>query len=492
MPPARPRHPSIRLRPRAAFFCLTALACLLLVSLPSLASDPPAAPGPLLIKGGTLIDGTGAPPLRRAWILVEGDRILQVGPAHSFKKPRNATVLRAGDRTILPGLIDAHVHLGISGVIGYTFLRRQSHALALFERNLRSELLGGVTQVRDLHMPVAMGKSLTERIRQDPRQGARLIYSGPILSAPDGYGFPYSVPVASPDQGRDRVDELVEEGAGVVKIAVTSRQLGNAHIVPMDAGVAQAIVEEAHLKGLRVAAHVAGATAADLKAAIDAGVDSLEHMPGTFDPLGMPDVSYTSSGWLPEILARGITIVPTLSVEAGDDYGPTLGYLTDDPSLLIRLTPIQRNTLAANLKDFSISPRRQAIAEAGKKRMRLFQEEVLRLYQAGVTIGAGTDAGNGLTFHGNLHTEIELLHESGIPPLETLRIATSGNARLLGIEDRAGSVTPGKRADLLLVRGDPLEDLRVLRRVDRVVIAGRVVEVAEMVEAAVKAEKKGK
>jgi imidazolonepropionase-like amidohydrolase len=417
---------------------------------------------------------------------VEGDRILQVGPARSFKRPKNAAVLRAGDLTILPGLIDAHVHLGISGVIGYTFMRPQSHARSLFERNLLSELLGGVTQVRDLHMPVAIGQSLIQRVRQDPSLGARLIYSGPILSAPGGYGSPYSVPVANPQEARDRVDELVKEGAGIVKIAVTSRQLGNVGLVAMDAESAKAVVAEAHRQGLRVAAHVAGATAADLRVAVEAGVDSMEHMPGSFDPLGMPDTTYTTSGLLPEILARDITIVPTLSVEAGDDYGPTLGYLTDDPSLLIRLTPAQQRTLADNLQDFSTNPRRQAIAAAGRKRMQVFQAEVKRLYDAGVRLGAGTDAGNGLTFHGNLHTEIELLHESGIPPLEAIRMATSGNARLLGIEDRAGTVEPGKRADLLLVRGDPLEDLRVLRRVDRVVVAGRVVEVAGQVKAAVK------
>ena len=491
MSPARLR-PGPRSWPRRARTRVAALAILLLSYLPSLASTPPPAPGPLLIKGGTLIDGTGAQPLRGAWILVEGDRILQVGPARSFKKPRNATVLRAGDRTILPGLIDVHVHLGISGVIGYTFLRPQMHGRTVFERNLRSALLGGVTQVRDLHMPVAMGQRLIVRVRQNPSEGARLIYSGPILSAPAGYGSPYSVPVATPDEARDRVDELVQEGAGAVKIAVTSRQLGRADIVPMNAEVARAIVEEAHRKGLRVAAHVAGATAADLKVAVEAGVDSLEHMPGSADPLGMPDISYTTSGLLPEIKRRGITIVPTLSVEAGDDYGPTLGYLTEDPSLLIRLTPAQQNTLADNLRDFSTNARRQAIAEAGKKRMQFFQEEVLRLYQAGVALGAGTDAGNGLTFHGNLHTEIELLHESGIPSLEAIRIATVGNARLLGIEDRAGSVEPGKRADLLLVRGDPLKDLRVLRRVDRVVIAGRVVEVEPLVKAAVKEAKQRK
>src|SRR5262245_1024048 len=107
---ARLSHSAGRTSRPACCFALMALAVLGGV-IPPPALPPPPAPGPILIKGGTLIDGTGAEPLRHAWILVEGDRILQVGPARSFRKPKNAEVLRAGDRTILPGLIDAHVHL---------------------------------------------------------------------------------------------------------------------------------------------------------------------------------------------------------------------------------------------------------------------------------------------------------------------------------------------------------------------------------------------
>jgi len=447
-------------------------------------SDPPPL---VIIKGGTLIDGVGNPPLPHAWILLEGGRIKIIGKAGGFPIPRGTKVVQARGETILPGLIDAHVHLGTSGVVGFTFSRPQSPAEEVFRRSLRSELLGGVTQVRDLHMPLEIGQRLTKQLEAEPTLGARLIYAGLMMTAPEGYGAPYAIQVDSPREGRLRVEESALAGAHVIKIAVTSRTLGKAAIPSMAPEVIGAIVEAAHARGLPVAAHVAGATAADLKNAISAGVDSLEHMPGNWDPLGVPDTLYTTAGLVPEILARHITLVPTLSVEVGETYGPMLSELSEDPSLRLRLTPMQRQLMAANLEDFSHNARRQAMAEAGRKRMEIFLQEIGRLHAAGVSLAAGSDAGSGFTFHGNLHTEIELLNRGGLSPLEAIRAATQVSARLLGVLQDEGTVEIGKRADLLLVRGDPLQDLQVLREVDRVVIGGKVVDVERLVRQVKKA-----
>jgi imidazolonepropionase-like amidohydrolase len=436
----------------------------------------------VLIKGGALIDGTGRPPIPHVWILLEGGRIKRIGKAGSFPSPRGSEVVHARGETILPGLIDAHVHLGTSGVVSFTFARPQSPAEEVLRRSLRAELLGGVTQVRDLHMPLEIGRKLKKQLKEEPTLGARLIYAGLMLTAPEGYGAPYAIEVASPEEGRARVEEQVLGGAEVIKIAVTSRTLRKAAIPSMAPEVVRAIVDAAHERGLPVAAHVAAATEADLRNAITGGVDSLEHMPGSWDPLGIPDTLYSTSGLVPEILARHITIVPTLSVEVGETYGPMILELSEDPSLRMRLTPKQREVLASNLEDFSHNSKRQAMAEAGRRRMRIFLEEIGRLHAAGVRLAAGSDAGSGFTFHGNLRTEIELLNQGGLTPLEAIRSATLESARLLGVLEDQGTVEVGKRADLLLVRGDPLKDLRVLRTVDRVVIAGRVVEVQRLVD----------
>jgi hypothetical protein len=316
---------------------------ILLILFATLPASPTfSEPPPVLIKGGTLVDGTGNPPIPHAWILLEGGRIKSIGKAGDSPIPRGAKVVDARGETILPGLIDAHVHLGTSGVVGFAFSRPQSPAEEVFRRSLRSELLGGVTQVRDLHMSLAIGQRLTKQLDQEPTLGARLIYAGLMMTAPGGYGAPYAIQVASPKEGRLRVEESALAGARVIKIAVTSRTLGKAAIPSMTPEVIGAIVEAAHARGLPVAAHVAGATAADLKNAVSAGVDSLEHMPGSWDPLGVPDTLYTTSGLVPEILARHITIVPTLSVEVGESYGPMMSELSEDPSLRLRLTPMQR------------------------------------------------------------------------------------------------------------------------------------------------------
>ncbi|MCI0566866.1 MAG: amidohydrolase family protein [Acidobacteria bacterium] len=390
-------------------------------------------------------------------------------------------MVHARGETILPGLIDAHVHLRTSGVVSFTFARRQSQAEEVFRRSLRAELLGGVTQVRDMHMPLEIGRKLTKQLQEEPTLGARLIYAGPMLTAPGGYGAPQAIEIASPVEGRERVEELALGGAEVIKIAVTSRTVNQSAIPCMKPEVVRSIVEAAHERGLPVAAHVAAATAVDLKIAVTAGVDSLEHMPGSWDPLGVPDTLYSTSGLVPEILARHITIVPTLSAEVGETYGPMISDLSDDPSLRLRLTPFQRHVLALNLEDFAHNSKRQAMAAAGRRRMQISLEEIGRLHEAGVSLAAGSDAGSGFTFHGNLHTEIELLNQGGLSPLEAIRSATQESARLLGVLEDQGTVEVGKRADLLIVRGDPLKQLRLLRAVDRVVIAGRVVDVQRLV-----------
>ena len=479
-PSHRGRKPAGRTEPRSPSLADLALGLLVLVT-PILPNCSLADSSSLLIKGGTLIDGTGHPPLPHAWILLEGDRIKAIGKPGSFPVPRGSNILQARGETILPGLIDAHVHLATSGAVSSAFPRPQSNAEEVFRRSLRSELLGGVTQVRDLHMPLEVGRRLAKQLQQEPTLGARLIYAGPMLTAPGGYGAPYALEVASPQVGRALVAESARAGAGVIKIAVTSRTLGEP-IPSMAPEVVRAIVEAAHERGIPVAAHVAAATVADLENAVMAGVDSLEHMPGSWISQGGADTLYTTSGLIPEILARHITIVPTLSAEVGETYGPETLAWSDDPSLRLRLTPMQRRTLAMNLEDFAHNPKRQTVAEAGRKRMEILLEEVGRLHAAGVLLAAGSDAGSGFVFHGNLYTEIELLNQGGLSPLEAIRCATQESARLLGVLQDQGTVEIGKRADLLLVDGDPLKDLRVLRAVDRVVIAGKVVEVERLVK----------
>jgi imidazolonepropionase-like amidohydrolase len=444
----------------------------------------------LLIKGGTLIDGTGRPPVKNAWILIEKGFITRVGQAGDFHPPREARVLRARRLTILPGLIDAHVHLVGSGVVGYSYHSPQLRGYPVYLRNLRAELMGGVTLVRDLNMPLPLAHRLSQAVQEDPTQGARLIYSGPILAAVDGYGSPYSTPVASPEEGRLQVQQLVREGAGVIKVASTRRDFAGDRLRTFSPEILDAIVEEAHAQGLPVAAHVAGAAVPEVRAAVEAGVDSLEHMPGESGPLDMPDTFYSDPGLLPEILKRRTTIVPTLSVEAGDDFGPTQEDLWNDPALLLRLDQDQRETLARNVEDFRHNSGRQATAQAGKRRMEMFLEEMRKLHAAGVRLGVGTDAGNGLTFHGNLFTEIEYLHQGGLTPMEALEAATRGNAELLRVSDITGTVQEGKRADILLVRGDPLRDLAALHQVQYVIVAGNVLDVGRLLQEADREERK--
>jgi imidazolonepropionase-like amidohydrolase len=455
------------------------LASLVAVT-PSFPAHPQTGEIPTWIRGATLLDGTGGPPVGNAWVVFRGERIAAAGPAGSFEPPEPARVIRAGGCTLLPGLVDAHVHLGGSGVIGSTFLRPQPTGMEFFLRNLRSDLLGGVTTVRDLHMPVEVGQRLAAALRKNPTRGSRLVYAGPILTSPGGYGSPYAVPVATPEEGRLRVRELHREGARAVKIALTSRKLGGPPVPAMGEQVARAIVEEAHLLAMPVAAHVAGGTAADVRAALRAGVDSLEHLPGIWDPVKPPDTRLSEPDLLEELLSSNPVVVPTLSAEAGDDFGPTLPSLFEDPALSLKLTEEQRGVLRRNVEDFRRNPRRQTIARAGRERFQELLREVGMLHRAGVRIAAGSDAGAGFTFHGNLHREIVYLAEAGIPMTEAIRAASRTGAELLGTAEDAGTVEPGKVADLVLVRGNLLEERDALHRVERVFLGGREIDVAKL------------
>jgi imidazolonepropionase-like amidohydrolase len=124
--------------------------------------------------------------------------------------------------------------------------------------------------------------------------------------------------------------------------------------------------------------------------------------------------------------------------------------------------------------------------------LELYLQEIRKLHAAGVRIGVGTDAGNGLTFHGNVFTEMEYLAEAALTPMEAIEAATRGNAELLRAQGETGTIEPGKRADLLLVRGDPLQNLEALRQVDRVILAGHVVEVRAILKDAIREEKRAK
>jgi imidazolonepropionase-like amidohydrolase len=233
---------------------------------PSLTALPPVATptpfevdgsGPLLVLRGTLIDGTGADPLPDAILVIQGDRIVAVGPSSEVPVPAGAQILDLPQATILPGFINTHVHNAYNA------------------SNLRIWAQAGVTTVRDLgHRFGRPYFAIRDRLRADP-QNARLIAAGPLVTVPGGYpiagnDFP-SLTVTSPEDAREKIEQLIDDGAEVIKITLTSGRAPS-----LSTEEAAAIVETAHARGIPVTAHAT--TAQDLRRALDAGVDDVAHI----------------------------------------------------------------------------------------------------------------------------------------------------------------------------------------------------------------------
>jgi imidazolonepropionase-like amidohydrolase len=364
----------------------------------------------LALVNGQLIDGTGAEPLPDAALLIEATRIASVGPRQWVRIPAETQVIDVQGATILPGLINAHVHAAYS------------------ESTLKAWAGGGVTTVRDLGSGRRRSELFAFRDEmQDVPACARLVAAGPMVTVPGGYPMvPWGgsgLTVTSVDDARRQVGTLLDDGADVVKIALESGAIFQREIPMLSPAEAAAIVALAHERGTLVSAHVTAAR--DVEAALEAGVDDLAHM--VVDEL--PDA----------LIER--------AVGAGVYWTPTL-ELWDGVS-----------------REQGIDLDRRAIRNLG------------RYTAAGGNVALGTDyAGYETAFQlGTPIREIELMLEAGMSPLQILVAATRNAAQVCNFGSEVGTLEAGKRADILVVEGDPLQDVHALTRVAWVLRDGTLI-----------------
>lgn len=397
------------------------------------------------LKAARLFDGRAGTLVEDAGVVVRGGAIVAVGAG--LPVPAGATVIDLGDRTLMPGLIDAHTHIVLhAGDYDDQILRETPEYRALYGAvNAQATLQAGVTTIRDLgnegagFADVALRDAIADGLVPGPRilaaiqpvtsTGAyRLVGYSPYHSWP-----PLSYAADGPAEIRTQVRRLIAQGADVVKIYLESfekRQL-SADSLTGAFNYAQeelnVLVEEAHRAGARVAAHVYSDAGARM--AIRAGVDSIEH--------GL----YLRAETFRMMAERGIYYVPTLLVYEMWRDGEIFGGIS--PENRVKLT----NTVEKHTAAF-----RRALATP-------------------VRIVFGTD-----TFEkpGTNAQELALMVRYGMPTLDALRAATSEAAALLGLADRIGTVAPGFAADLIAVEGNPLADIRATQRVAFVMKAGVV------------------
>jgi imidazolonepropionase-like amidohydrolase len=442
-------------------------------------TDPPQ-PEPLAIVGATLIDGSGAPPLAEAAVVVEDGRISRVGPAAATPLPDGATLLDGHGRFVIPGLVDMHVHAGVPE-----------------REHLRLFIAAGVTTVLDLGGQVPDLAAYRAAIEAGTKPGPRLYFTGPMLEEGEPFaGFAQFSRRIDVDAIEREVDALADAGADAIKLYITIRP-----------ETARRTCARAHARGLPVFMHQQATWGAD---AADAGVDCLEHLM-VFGDLasqeGRPDAGsmtpFEYGGWMwrwlhdvdtrspavqrtfERMLRAGTALDPTLVLFAarpaaiGDDAGDTA---LDDPERT-SLLPLLPKPVAEELQS-RWTERRQAAAgasEAAKARTRQAWEKVLelvgRFHELGGVVLAGTDCPNVAIVSGfSLHRELELLTRCGLSPMQALQAATSRAAARLGKSDVFGRIVPGLSADLLLLSADPLADIRNTRAIEHVIARGRVYE----------------
>ena len=401
-----------------------------------------------VLTGATLIDGTGAAPVPDAAVVIDGDRITAAGPRAALSWPADAEVIDARGRTLIPGLIDAHDHLASHGYGLATRFGLEEPASTTHLRTARvlaETLAMGYTTVRDAG---GLDAGFKLAVEQGLIPGPRLVLALQIISPTGGIGDrvspsghdccgahdPLLPPCVAngPDPVRDVVRTMVRAGADVIKTATTGGASSRPGHGPLDAAFSlaemEALVTESHALGRRVMCHALGGPG--LRTALAAGVDSIEH--GCY-----LDEDATLLG---QMAVQGTFFVPTLTVYV---------YHRESP--------------APHVRERAVALHAHHVAS------------VRRALELGVPIAAGTDAGG----HGHPKNALELkyLVEAGLTPMQALRAATQWAAACLGLEGEVGTIEQGRLADLVLVGGDPLDDVTLLldpARVELVLKGGAI------------------
>lgn len=406
-----------------------------------------------LIYNGVLLDGTGRDPITDGAVLVEDDHIVAVGARRQLTAQPTATLLDAHGGWILPGLIDTHVHVMLEGLdiprmlatpFSYNFYKAITH--------MRRTLDAGITTVRD-----AGGADLGIKQAQADGLivGPRLQISVTALSItgghgdgwmPSGFAFDIWPPYPGmPDNKcdgvesvRQKVREVLRAGAEVIKVCATGGVLSptdHPEFTQFTEEELRVMVQEgAYRRGVKVMAHAQGVEG--IKNAVRAGVHSIEH--------GI----YLDDEAIDLMLAHGAFLVPTL---------------------LAPLSVLEQAETKGNMPEYGVRKARETIE--------VHSESIARAYQAGVKIAMGTDAG--VMPHGTNLRELGLMVNIGMSPLEAIVATTKTAAECLGWQDRIGTLEAGKLADLIIVRTDPLANIRSLEQPDNIVLvmqSGRIVK----------------
>jgi imidazolonepropionase-like amidohydrolase len=405
----------------------------------------------LLIRAARLIDGTGAPAVLDPVVVVEGGLITGIfqGQVPEGAVPAAAQLIDLAGHTLLPGLIDCHVHLNFpgDGTSLEDWMTESDGVLQTFSTiAAQTALRGGITTIRDNGSRGNTTFDLRRAAELSDTPVPRMLLCGQPVTMTGGHTWPLGGEADGVEGVRRRVRQLAKDGADWIKVMATGGGTRNTMSWKASYSVAElaAIVDEAHSLARKVTIHCLSARG--IEGAIDAGADQIEHGSFFVDGAGHQEFEPAVAE---KMATSGIAVTPTLSVRA----------------FVVRMIESEPDR----------SPKRQAELDQWRRMLDGGLAQFRRMAQMGITFVAGTDAGWMFSPFNALAEEMALMNEGGIAALDVIAAATGKAASVLGIADRVGQVAVGMEADLISVAGDPLQDLRSLNRVAMVMSRGRLI-----------------
>jgi imidazolonepropionase-like amidohydrolase len=399
--------------------------------------------GILVVVNGTLITGDGSQPIPDGLVAIEGERIIYAGSQEGYSITRGSEILDAAGGTILPGFIDAHTHSTSDPAVRREFLTN------------------GVTTVCDLGSPLDQLAEFGVDSFQD-QLIARGIAAGPIITAPGGLPGVVIDPalnheVASPEEGRAAVEDLHQRGASQIKVYLQEEV--NGKLYPMlDQETLEAIVEEAHQRGLLVRAHVTYIPL--LEMAVSAGVDTVEHI-----PINSPSADVDEAAARRDQLLQSPDPLEMFFSEAFPTYRKSLEIMAEEGTVLV---PTLERPFGDIYQASAQDPQMAAVME-------IILGIVGQFHELGGSVGLGTDFNINIGMvQGIPVEELEMLSAAGLETLEVIEASTRNAALACGVGEELGTLEVGKIADLIIVPGDPLEDLNNLGEILLVIKDGRI------------------
>jgi len=413
---------------------------------------PDSAPQFALITADRLIDGSGAPPVPRPAVLLEGDRIVSLGPEDQVHAPGGAAVERRAyaGATILPGLVDAHTHLVApgDGTLGDDIAKEDDDILLLqAAKNARTLLHSGVTTLRENGAKGKVAFSLREGIRRQLAPGPRMVICGRPIAITGGHMGYFGSEADGEIAVRAEVRKLLKEGADYIKIVASggSTRTSDPNRASYTVTELAAMTDEARRHGKLTAAHCTSAQS--IQNCLDAGVDMIIHCIFT-----EPDGTYRFRPDLVERLAAAGAWV--------------------NPTLYVMKAGIERMREARE-REGRMTPGLLAQVEQSRRALDVRVDAVRRMSEAGVRMTAGSDSPWGWYAPGEFVHEIHMLAQAGLSYADAIVAGTAGAADSIGVGGTSGRLMPGRQADLLVVRGDPTREITALWDVLDVYQAGR-------------------